>query len=272
MSPRTITSWLTVGLAVVTLTGCKDAPPAEIRYEPREIRVVDGTCGDESKGPCARFTAEYPVFFGGRPDDTAGVDAINDAILQMLVEPERRDATAGVLDSMAREFIDAWIEIRKEFPDAATTAGWFSERRMDVIHRSRHLVTVRLEWSEYSGGAHPNSTVSYASFALPEGRRLDLRDLMIDGFESNLDGIAETVFRRDRAIPAGADLGIAGFWFENDRFAVNDNFAVLPGVVRFHFDPYEIAPYAVGPIEIEIGVAELRPVLRPEVRDWFRPD
>jgi hypothetical protein len=64
-----------------------------------------------------------------------------------------------------------------------------------------------------------------------------------------LTGIGET-----------AHLQEGGF-FEN-TITIPENFFIVPGGLGFHWDPYEIAPYAMGPIEITIPFEKLQNVLK----------
>lgn len=262
-------------LAILTcgLAGCGGDPPARLSHDLREIRVLDGDCDGGADRPCATFAVDYPEFAGTTDELAGAATALNRAVLEMLVAPESdRPASRDTLDAMAREFVEGWLAMREEFPDSASGARWFSNRTVEVIHRNDRVVTVRLERSEYTGGAHPNSVVELASYSLPAGTRVTLPDVLIEGHEAALTELAERTFRTTRAIAPDADLSAEGYWFEGGRFTLPSNFAVEPDGLRFHYDPYEIAPYATGPIEFVIAVEDLVPVLRQDRADWFTTD
>ena len=263
----------TLGLVLAGLAGCGGEPPARLAVETREIRVSEGDCDGDPPVACALFTVAYPEFSGTSEALAGGADALNREVFAMLTTPEvGRDPSRESLDAMGRDFVDAWLRMREEFPDAATAARWYADRELEVVHRNDAVVTLRLERSEYTGGAHPNSVVSLASFALPGGTRLTLSAVLTEDSRASLDGIAEHAFRRARGLAPDADLAAEGYWFEGGRFAVNTNFALEASGIRFHFDPYEVAPYATGPIEFVVPVEELRPVLRPDAEPWFEGD
>ena len=45
------------------------------------------------------------------------------------------------------------------------------------------------------------------------------------------------------------------------------NFALCGDTLAFHYDPYEIAPYALGPTDFTLPLAAIREYLRPEWRE-----
>ena len=86
---------------------------------------------------------------------------------------------------------------------------------------------------------------------------IQLSDILSVNSLDMLNAIAENNFRRDRDIPGDLSLEEAGYWFKDDQFRLNDNFAVGKSGLIFHFDQYEIAPYSFGPIEITIGYDQI---------------
>lgn len=54
------------------------------------------------------------------------------------------------------------------------------------------------------------------------------------------------------------DLGSAGFWFENNKFSLNDNFLILDSGLVFYYNNYEITAYAFGPTELEIPYTKIK--------------
>lgn len=273
MFARSTTMLGTVALLIAGLAGCGGAPPARLAIENRDIRVSEGDCESDEARACALFTVAYPEFSGTTEALAGGAEALNREVFAMLTTPEvGRDPSRDALAAMGREFVDGWTRMREEFPDAATVARWYSDRDIEVVHHNERVVSLRLERSEYTGGAHPNSVVMLASFALPVGKRVTLSDVLIEDYRTRLDGIAEHAFRGARDIAPDADLTAEGYWFEGGRFAVNTNFALEASGIRFHFDPYEVAPYATGPIEFVVRVEDLRPVLRPDAESWFDGD
>ena len=65
-------------------------------------------------------------------------------------------------------------------------------------------------------------------------------------------------------MPRDSSLASAGFTFPDGRFHVNENVAITPGGVRWHFDPYEIAPYVSGPTDFVVPFDLVRPFAKKD--------
>jgi hypothetical protein len=253
------------------LLACLACGPAEspdegaagiaVSHEMKRFERMDGECKLEKRSPCATFLAEYPEF--STSPDAEMAQALNDAIRAMLLAPELGAEEPRGLEAMAAEFLGQWRKTRAEFPEAASTLTWYIEHRIRVIHQDDQLLSVESAEQAYTGGAHPNASTRYASFAVADGRRLAISDLCVPGSGDRLGEIAERVFRERREIPADTTLTDAGFWFEDDRFTLNDNFAVVDGGLLFYFNAYEVGPYAAGPTEIVIPLEDLEELILP---------
>jgi len=56
----------------------------------------------------------------------------------------------------------------------------------------------------------------------------------------------------------------AGFYFDNDVFTLTDNFAITKKGLKFVYNPYEVAPYALGQQEIMIPYALIKELIRKD--------
>jgi hypothetical protein len=241
----------------------RDAAPeaAGLAIEARRQEWTAGECGAAEDSPCARFSAEVPEIVAA-PEGVAR-QALNDAFRAML--RAGREARAPVdLEAQARSLLAAWEQAHARFPGAATVRQWQVEKRMIVLHRDARLLSVRLDETSYTGGAHPNSLADLATFDLASGRRITLDDVLLPDALPQLTGAAGSAFRETRAVPADRSLREAGFWFEGDVFSLPDRWAIVGEGLAFHFDAYEVAPYAAGPTDFVVPWSALRGALKPD--------
>lgn len=113
-------------------------------------------------------------------------------------------------------------------------------------------------WS-YTGGAHGNSYVMHYLIDRTTGEKLKLSDVFSD--LEGLNDLAEEEFRMIWELSPEESLSDAGFWFDEDRFQVNENFSVDKDQVTFYYNQYEISPYVFGPTEITIPLDAVSPFL-----------
>lgn len=200
---------------------------------------------------CASLKVSYPrIVAAGTP---AAVTVLNRFIQSQLLEYSDPDGRQPVsLDELAKMFINDYNAI----PD--NMGLWEMERGMAVSFAADHLATLAFSESGYTGGAHPFSGQRYFVLDLDTGKQLTLNDLLAKGYETELNAAAERAFRQERGLPPSASLEEAGFWFANNVFKVNTNVGLSQRGLVFNFNPYEIAPYAMGPTEFTVPYADIR--------------
>ena len=205
------------------------------------------------------WKCEYPFF-----EHSVAGDTINAAILKAMVSrtpsPEEKPV-AATLEEAAAIFI-------KECDDLMTSQKehawpWQSETTGEVLLDRPDLVTVSLFTYAFTGGAHGMSVTQHMVFDTATGKQLGLAEFFAPGFEALLDKLIERRFRQMRGLSESDPLtGEKGGLFEN-VIRHNENFAVTGSGIRFLYNQYDIAPYAAGPITIDLSFDELKEILKP---------
>lgn len=233
--------------------------------EARTLRREHGRCQregiDSAAVPCVTVSIAHPEV---RESATAALgDSVRAFVRQTAFAaaggeggPPGDDA-AGVADSLVAEY----DEIAAAMPDLVEV--WALEREVGVRCQTARHVSLAAREYRYTGGAHGLETVRLASLDAATGRRLALDDLITD--RAAVTAVAEREFRRQQAIPPGQSLAQAGYiFFEDERFALTDNVLLCGDTLHFHWDPYEIAPYALGPTDLALPMAALGKYVRRE--------
>jgi hypothetical protein len=163
-------------------------------------------------------------------------------------------------DSIASGLIEQYADLTQEFTDYRLP--WTFERSCAVSLDTCGIISVRFEESSFLGGAHGLHIVRLASFDASSGRRLTYADMFRSGYESAFAGIAEKEFRLARSVPDSQSLSAAGFWVEEGKFEPSGNFCVGKEGLVLYYNPYEIAPYVMGPTEVHVSYTSLKGILR----------
>ena len=151
---------------------------------------------------------------------------------------------------------------KNDFPEAFQL--WSLERIGKVRHNSDYIFSMELSEYSYLGGAHPNTHINFVNYNLKSGEEIKLDDLFIDNFEEDLNSIAESEFRKIKELSNKVDLGQAGFWFDNNRFHLNNNFLITDSSLIFYYNNYEITAYAFGPTELEISYLKIKDLIKSD--------
>ena len=187
-------------------------------------------------------------------------DSLNKIVENYINAPIFEQKTK-TLEELAQSLINDYKKQKKEYPDFP--GGYELERGVEVQYGNDKLVCVKFNEYSYFGGAHPNSVMFYTNIDLQTGRTIKLEELFVDGYKDELNKIAEKYFRKERELKPEEDLEQAGFWFNENEFAVNDNFAIEKSKLSFFFNDYEITSHAAGPTFIEIPFEELSSIIKP---------
>jgi hypothetical protein len=175
-------------------------------------------------------------------------------------EQEEQDAPTPSVTALMDQFISNFVSFKKEFPESAQV--WYLERKALVHYNTRDVLSLSFTEQSYTGGAHDIETIHFVNLDPKSGATLSLADWVEPGSEQKLESIAESSFRAIRQIEEGESLTDAGFTFEDGKFTLTDNFAIGQDALTFYYNPYEIAPYAMGPTELVIPYKAIAALMR----------
>ncbi|MDR0761084.1 MAG: RsiV family protein [Treponema sp.] len=144
-----------------------------------------------------------------------------------------------------------------EYSETIEGAEIVLERALSGI--TRCIVVSRFR-EYYMGGAHGMREKQYFLFDTAKIKKLSLDDLIQKNARMTVRRILAAKLREFAGIAADAPLSQGGFF--TDLPDIPENFFLTAGGFGFHWDPYEIAPYAMGPIEVLVPYDELMSTLR----------
>ena len=230
-----------------------EAIPQYVDYRVEVINKKFGPCAQDSlSAQCANFVVEYPVITGKVVPEV--IQAINENIKSNIFDYAFLSEKPETFESLIEEMSNEYAQVLKEFDDYSSS--WSMEITSDIIYQDSAFISVATTIYSYTGGAHPNAYQVYRSYDLQNGQPLTLKDILKTGYEKPLNEAAEIEFRMLKEIPPSEALKEKGYFFENGSFALNDNFAIIYKSLIFYFNPYEIAPYANGPTELELKLTD----------------
>lgn len=139
---------------------------------------------------------------------------------------------------------------------------WEIDIKGDTLYSDPNFLTVGLETYAYTGGAHPNTYRTLLSFDRHTGQPLHLSDLITD--TTALLSIVEQAFREKQGMRPGQSLEDEGYFLQDGQFFLPENVAPGRDGLIFYYNPYEIAAYALGPIEVVVPYTKLKAVLNAQ--------
>lgn len=240
--------WIPLLLIVL---GCEDTET--IPWEARQYT------GRECEN-CPRVTIDIPE--GPKENRLAQrvQRGLSEEIIHWLDYAEENKAST--IEEAMESFGDGYRDLIKSFPDE--TAAWEARIEGLVLHESSSVLSISLDAYIYTGGAHGYSGRRYLNFDVGQAQELS-QDALFSN-RSAFGKIAETAFRKAKDIPMGSAINSTGFMFEENRFHLPENIGFTPEGVVLHYNPYEVASYADGAIEITIPYKQAAPFISKRLR------
>ncbi len=195
---------------------------------------------------CATLHLSYPVLNGG--PNAAVTAAINDSIqdfLFLVAEANPDLPLAQSIDSAAL----AMFEMLKE--DVSMRGGEYemsftNELTSKVLWQTNRFLSLEMNTFAFSGGAHGMYGTLLETFDLTTGKTPALTDIIRD--TSALRPLLENAFLKSKQADA-PDATLRDLLLV-EQLTMPVMYCVLPEGVRFVYNPYEVAAYAVGQTDI----------------------
>jgi hypothetical protein len=133
---------------------------------------------------------------------------------------------------------------------------------------SDQIISIKMSFSEFTGGAHPNTYYVTKTYDLGSGKSLNLSDLFTPGSDylkqlstlSSAQLIANSEYLQ--GLPADQrESDDSTRWIKEGTAATEDNFRSwgLEGkTLNIYFPPYQVASYAEGEHQVKIPLSEFK--------------
>jgi hypothetical protein len=228
---------------------------------------VDTTVGDCEYATCLTINLTWPEIIGWDSESEIGQNILS----YVSTSPHFMDA------SINSESVDSFIVgmirgYRSAFEDSDNMlTGWSRDLTTHIRHNKNGIVGIELDDYAYLGGAHPNGMTIYLVYDTEYGTRLGLDHILQPESFTALESLALASLYAKYDIPTGGSLSDVGFFVDDaNPFLLTENFMVDGNGISFTFNPYEIAPYVMGPISINLSWAEVEHLIQPEFLERIR--
>ena len=199
-------------------------------------------------------------------DYVAGNDAvakaINNAIgerLFYLTGLSMQEMTDSFANQYVRNYVKDFGPLYREDRTDSTRCAWY-EYRYTLTTETRQELPKRLTYiinlDYYEGGAHGISQQLVMNFNTENGERLTLGDMLTEGYEQRLQPLLLKALMEKVKAGSEEQLREMGYLTAMDIF-VPENFILQDDGITFIYNPYEIAPYAMGRTELTLDYGEL---------------
>jgi hypothetical protein len=177
---------------------------------------------------------------------------------------------SGMKDSLSSQKINEYLkDVFTNIPEfyeienCDSTNALIYEVSYTTSLNSDGFISLIFNYYEYSGGAHGN----YSSFGINinthTGNLISLEEVIDEKYFPDLALLIEKKLKDKYNVN---NLTDAGFFEDKITIDLERNFYFTPHSMVIGFDPYEIAPYSMGMIEVELLFSEIERFLEASFR------
>ncbi|MDR0707109.1 MAG: RsiV family protein [Treponema sp.] len=207
--------------------------------------------------------------------EIAGNDGLRDCTYRVLYKNSPPamygDNLIAALEEQYAAAADVWAE-----SDPAASFSWEYSETVEASDLERVMQIKRTRY-EFAGGAHGIQTEEFFVFDKTgkDGKTpndVSLSDIILPDAQTALLRIIEARLRMDAGLSVDASLSENGFF--DDAVETPSQFFIAwesaPSGIGFHWNPYEIAPYARGYVETVVPYEEIQNMLTDYGKDLLR--
>lgn len=262
MNTNRLTSVAALALcAMMGLHGCVKPSGAGLpRIEADSIAFVRGCTDTTGSTPCLRVSMHFPVLAGGSNEQFCA-DVLADYL--DFIEAGSNGCTS--LDGFKQQLLNYAYSVDSSYalyPEAMEfIPEWFVSVWFETLRADDQLITLKYYYTDYRGGAHGAYYYHYMNLDAKTLRPLALTDLV-----SDVDALTRIAEGRLKEVAQQMDIQYPDdFTFEDGKFMLPKEVGFCNGELVLHYNIYEVAPYALGAIEVPIAYTDIASLLRREL-------
>ena len=171
--------------------------------------------------------------------------------------------TEAYIREYRRDLEPMYLEDEKDKEDESSIGAWYSYYKGIESHvqlYEKNLLVYRIDYNEYTGGAHGIYMTTFLNMDLGLMRPLRLDDVFVGEYQEALTDLIWNQLMADNEAKTRAELEDMGYG-STGEIAPTENFYLDKDGVTFYYNVYDITPYAMGPVTVSIPFQMLEHML-----------
>ena len=247
------------------LSACGNSIGSDIDFKTTSIQREERLTGETNSPACKIDIAVHYVV----SKDSAKALRMNNAIEQKLFDLKGMPMKQAV-DSFANQYCHDYktnmATLYRDDKADAEKHPWYEYRyalKTDTRNGRNGVTVYLINLDMYEGGAHGIHQQLTMNFDNKSGKVITLNDIFVAGYEYPLNEKLLSALEK-KADAKGIDaLREKGYLYSMDIYAPL-NYTIDDDHITFIYNVYEIAPYAMGPTELEILYSDLKDIMKKE--------
>ena len=191
---------------------------------------------------------------------------INSSILYTIFEYENMRMDAAI-DTFVSNTFTEYYDLRPEYfneKQMNRNPVWFNfeyDLKTDIEYGRNNTVIYEIENYFFTGGAHPNTVVTYINFNPETGDEIRLDDIFKENYEEMLNNRLTDALANKIGAKSRKEIMEKGYLTFNDIYPT-ENFMLKEDSILFFYNRYDIAPYATGTTTLGFSYEELSDIMK----------
>ncbi len=205
---------------------------------------------------------ELSLLLPGGPSDAGVSNAVTRLVYADFFGKYDSLATAeNLIDETKRQYVANYRNSNADiYQEGAQSFNWNKIKEVRILHNEHDLLSLEFHDYGFTGGAHGLTVSKFRVLDLADGHLVGLDEIFRDDYTNDLRDIINTSARKLYGLERGQSLREAGFY--NDFIDPSDNFYITRDGIGFFYNQYEVAPYAMGQVNVFVNYNELMRILR----------
>lgn len=177
-----------------------------------------------------------------------------DKYMTMAPEEAVKKYTEKYVNDYLKDLEPMYQKDEQEKEDNATMGAWYSYYKGIEGHVQlyiKDLLIYRVDYNEYTGGAHGIYSSTFLNMDLRTLSPIRLEDLFVSEYEEALTDLLWNQLMADNKVATHQELEDMGYATTGD-LKPTENFYLSKEGITFYYNVYEIAPYVMGPVKITL--------------------
>lgn len=221
-----------------------------------------GTLFDKKPNPKA--TIEVSILLPGKYTPQNVADSIRANIYDHCFDVRNDSSSVEVLlNSLKDMYLSNYRSSNADlYQEGAASFDWEKQKEVRILHNEKEVLSIEFYDYGFTGGAHGLSLTNFHVFDLKDGHLVTLEEVFRDDYTNDLRDIINSAARKKYHLQRNQPMTDAGFFVE--YLDPTPNFYITKDGMGFFYNQYEVAPFALGPIEIFVSYSDLVRILRED--------
>lgn len=177
-----------------------------------------------------------------------------DKYMMMTPEEAMKKYTEKYVTDYCKDLEPMYKKDEQDKEDDASMEAWYSYYKGIESHvqlYTKQLLVYRIDYNEYTGGAHGIYMSSFLNMNLQTLSPIRLDDLFVNDYSEALTDLLWNQLMADNKVTSRQELEDMGY-VTTGNLEPTENFYLGKEGITFYYNVYDIAPYVMGPVKITL--------------------